>query len=454
MPASFEPLLPDVRVPPPGPRSRALAARLRQVECPDTTYLADDFPVFWERAAGANVWDVDGNRYVDLTAAFGVACPGHGHPAVAAALREQSGRLVHGMGDVHPSELKVQVGEALAAIAPGELGVSLFGNAGFEAVEAAIKTSALVTGRPGVVAFEGGYHGLGYGALAATWRDDFRAPFRAQLGTHVTHLPFPDPRRRVLGGRDAADEAARVLDRLDTLLSRAEGSHVGAVLVEPIQGRAGVVVPDPSFLVGLRELCSRRRVLLVCDEILTGLGRTGRWFACEHSGVVPDLLCVGKALGGGLPLSACIGSPEIMAAWGPSRGEARHTTTHLGNPLACAAGLAVLATLEREGWIEAVDAAGAKLGDALGTLAGIPGVDDVRGIGLLWGVELRSPSGDPDRRRTFDVVRGALGRGVLLLGDGTEHNVLAFTPPFVLAAAQRDSAVGLVREVLEETASP
>jgi len=440
----FEPLLPDIRTVPPGPRSRALAARLATVECPDTTYLGPEFPIFWERAAGANVWDADGNRYVDLTAAFGVAALGHAHPDVSAAIATQATRLVHGMGDVHPSELKVQVAEQLAALAPGDLGVTLFGGAGFEAVEAALKTATLATGRPGFLAFEGAYHGLGYGALAATWREDFRAPFSNQLNPYVRHVPFP--------AGDGAAAAMRALEHVDATLAAAAGDDLGAVLVEPIQGRAGIVVPDPSFLPGLREICTRRGRLLIVDEILTGLGRTGHWFQCDAARVVPDLLCVGKALAGGLPLSACIGTAEVMSAWGRSTGEARHTSTFLGNPLACAAALATLAALRDEDWPARVAVRGTAFGAALQRFAALPGVRAVRGTGLLWGVELVDRDGAPDARRTFAVICDALRRGVLLLGDGTHRNVLAFTPPFCLEDSVRDAALDAVGAALAATA--
>jgi 4-aminobutyrate aminotransferase-like enzyme len=438
----FEDLLPEIVVPPPGPRSRALAERLARVECPDTTYLADDFPVFWERASGANVWDADGNRYVDLTAAFGVASLGHTHPAVVSAVRSQAARLLHGMGDVHPSQLKVHVAERLAEIAPSHASVSLFGGAGFEAVEAALKTATLATGRPGFVAFEGAYHGLGYGALAATWREDFRAPFASQLNPFATHVPFP--------ATNAAGEAARALERVDAVFADS-GDALGCVLVEPIQGRAGVIMPHASFLAGLREICTRRGRLLIVDEILTGLARTGNWFACEHSGVEPDLVCVGKSLAGGLPLSACVGTPDVMSAWGRSRGEARHTSTFLGNPLACAAALATLDVLEHEGWPRRVAERGPSFGADLEDWRGIPGVADVRGRGYLWGVELVRPSGEPDSARAFAVVVGALRCGVLLLSGGTHHNVLQFTPPFCLSDAQREAALAAVRAALVES---
>jgi len=405
-PSIFDEHLPEIVVTPPGPRSRALGARLGRVECPDTTYIGADFPVFWQRAAGANVWDADGNRYIDLTAAFGVAGIGHTHPEVVEAVRAQAQRLVHGMGDVHPPALKVQLGERLAELAPGGLGVSLFGSDGSDAVEAALKTATLATDRPGCVAFAGAYHGLGYGALAATWRDDFRQPFVAQLNPHVRHLPFPDPRRRPCGGRDAADEAGRAIERLDELLAGRDGETLGAVVVEPIQGRAGVT---------------------------------------------PDLMCVGKSLGGGLPLSACIGTPEVMSAWGRSDGEARHTSTFLGNPLACAAALATLEVLRRDAWPEVVAERGVALGERLEGLRDIAGVTDVRGRGFLWGVELETPGGAPDAGRAFAVAVGALRRGVLLLADGTGRNVLAFSPPFCISEAQLDAAMAAVRAALVES---
>jgi 4-aminobutyrate aminotransferase-like enzyme len=449
----FDAWQPEIRVPPPGPRSRALAARLSRVECPDTTYLADDFPVFWARAAGANVWDADGNRYVDLTSAFGVAALGHGHPRIVAALQAQAAILVHGMGDVHPSELKVRVAEELAEVAPGDCGVALFGNAGFEAVEAALKTVALATGRPGCVAFEGAYHGVGHGALAATWRADFRAPFAAQLNPHVRFVPFPAPRRVAPGATDAAQVAAYALEQVDALLASPAGDACGAVLVEPVQGRAGIVVPHPSFLRGLREICTRRNRLLVADEILTGLGRTGRWFACEHSDVVPDLLCVGKSLAGGLPLSVCLGRPAVMAAWGRSTGEARHTSTFLGNPLACAAALAVLGEMRERDWPATVAARGAQFGAALRAMAIPAGAAEVRGMGWLWGVELLTSAGEPDARGAFRTVTAALRRGVLLLADGTHHNVLTCMPPGCLSATQQQAALGVLHEALVESAA-
>jgi 4-aminobutyrate aminotransferase-like enzyme len=440
----FQPLLADVRTPPPGPRSLALAKRLERVECPDTTFLSDRFPVFWERALGANVWDVDGNRYIDLTAAFGVALTGHSHPAVTAALAAQSVRLVHGMGDVHPTELKVDVAERLAALAPGDCGVTLFGNAGFEAVEAALKTAVLATGRPGVLAFEGAYHGLGIGALPATWREDFRAPFRAMLNPHVTHVPYP-----------AADEASagRALDAVDAVLGAPQADAIGAVLVEPVQGRGGIRVPHRSFLAGLREICTRRDRLLIADEILTGLGRTGRWFACEYSDVVPDLLCVGKALAGGLPLSACIGTPAVMASWGRSSGEARHTSTFLGNPMACAAAVATLETLVRLDAPQLALERGARLGRGLAALGAHPGIADVRGLGFLYGVELVGPDGAPDGAGCFDVVCSALQQGVLVLGDGNDGSVLACMPPLCLADGPMDAAVAALHVALERRAA-
>jgi 4-aminobutyrate aminotransferase/(S)-3-amino-2-methylpropionate transaminase len=292
--------------------------------------MEPEAPIFWERAAGSNVWDVDGNRFVDLGAGFGVASAGHAHPRVVAALCEQGERLLHGMGDVHPSSVKVELLERLAALFPGGAAArAVLGSSGSDAVEIALKTAQLATGRAGVIAFEGAYHGLSLGALDATHRREFREPFAARLPGATAFARFGD-----------FEDVARLV--------AASRVPFGAVLVEPIQGRGGERIPPDGFLTALRALCDREGLLLIADEVYTGFGRTGRWFACDHESVVPDLLCVGKGLASGMPISACIGRAAVMDAWPPSRGEALHTQTFLGHPPGCAAALAAIAVIEDE----------------------------------------------------------------------------------------------------------
>ena len=405
---------PELKTEVPGPGSRALAERLARVESRNVTCL-DPLPIFWERAAGSNVWDVDGNCFVDLTAAFGVATTGHAHPEIVEAVREQAGELAHGMGDVHPSSRKLELLEALARLYPkgaeGEPPAvrSVLGCSGSDAVETALKTTMLATGRAGLVAFEGAYHGLSLGALDATWRSDFREPFAARL-----------PDRTVF---------ARFGDLADVERARAGSSApVGAVLVEPVQGRGGETLPPTGFLRGLRELCDRQGLLLIADEIYTGFGRTGRVWACDHEGVVPDLLCAGKGLASGMPLSACMGRAAVMdRAWPESRGEALHTQTFLGHPLGCAAALASIGILEREGLAERAATTGALAREHLtAKLSGCAGVVDVRGLGLMLGVELRSPED------AAAVVRQCLERGVILLPSGNAGQVLSISPPLTI----------------------
>jgi 4-aminobutyrate aminotransferase-like enzyme len=446
MPAADQ--LPGLVTDVPGPRSRELAGRLARHECRDTTFLSDDFPVFWERAHGCSVWDVDGNRYVDLTAAFGVCTLGHAHPEIVRALQQQSAQLVHGMGDVHPSEVKVRVAEELARLVPGDLDVCLFGSSGSDAIEAAMKTCAVATRRPGALAFAGAYHGLGYGALSLTWRHHFRAPFRAQLNAHVTHLAYPGHPES--GDDDGAASAASALQRVDSLLAGPAGDDIGAVFVEPILGRGGVIVPHATFLPGLREICTRRGRLLVVDEIFTGLGRTGRWFACQHADVQPDLLCVGKSLAGGMPLSACVGNDTLMRSWERSRGEARHTATFFAHPMACAAALVQLDLLQRDDWPQRVARLGAELAERLAPLARMPGVAAVRGMGLLWGIALRARDGLADASRAGRVVTAALRRGWILLPAGSAGNVVELAPPFVIGEAPRRAAVDALGALLAE----
>ncbi|HET8656140.1 MAG TPA: aspartate aminotransferase family protein [Longimicrobiaceae bacterium] len=442
--------IPSIRTPPPGPASRRLAAELREYESPNVTYLGEDFPVFWAEAVGSNVRDVDGNVYVDLTSAFAVAGAGHASPRVVAAVREQAGRLLHGMGDVHPPAVKVALLKRLAEIAPGNLRRSILANSGAEAVEAALKTVAVATGKPRVLAFQGGYHGLTLGALSVSSREDFRAPFRAQFAENAVFAPYPYAYRSAFGDDpDGARALAYVEYLLDSPASAAEG--IGAILVEPVQGRGGDVVPPAGWLPGLRRICDERGLLLVLDEIYTGFGRTGRWFACEHWGVVPDVLVVGKALTGGLPFAACIGTDAVMRHWPVSSGEAIHTSTFLGNPVACAAALASIEALEEGGLVERSAELGKRLLARLReTTARSARVGEVRGLGMMIGIELvrDRESRTPAPELAGRVVVEALRRGVILLGGGIYGNVLSLSPPFVISDAQIEAALGVLGDVL------
>ncbi len=389
------------------------------------------------------VRDADGNDYIDLTAGFGVSMAGHANAAVADAIAAQARRLPHALGDVHPAEAKVRLLEVLARLAPGSLGVSILASSGAEAVEAALKTAMLKTGRPGILAFDGAYHGLTYGALAATWRPDFRGPFQPQLFPGVRFAPWP------ADGPGAVDEERRVIQSIERILAEAERSDwpIGAILAEPILGRGGLIVPTTGFLPALRQLCDGASRLLLLDEVYTGFGRTGRWFACEHWDVVPDVLIVGKALGGGVPLSAAIGTPDAMAAWPASTGEAIHTSTFLGNPIACAAALAHLEQIQQRGLVERAARIGAHIQDRVALWAArMPAVAGVRGLGLLQAITFH----DPGEQRSFAlaVADEALRRGVLALAEGSALDVLALTPPAVITDGQLDHALDVIETVI------
>lgn len=418
-------LPPEIATPVPGPRSRELAKRLARVESRNVTCLVPDAPIFWERAFAANVWDVDGNRFVDLSGAFGVANVGHAHPEVVAAIAAQAARLPHGMGDVHPSAVKVELLEALTSRFPGgEPARAVLGSSGSDAVETALKTAVMATGREGVVAFEGGYHGLALGALDATHRRDFREPFAARL-----------PRATVF---------ARFGDVASVACEAENASHpVGAVLVEPVQGRGGERVPDEGFLRELRALCDREGWLLVADEVYTGFGRTGHWFACEAEDVVPDLLCVGKGLSSSMPIAACLGRAAVMDAWPASTGEALHTQTFLGHPASCAAALASLRVLEEEGLVaHAARVGAAALARLQRDARPLAAVKDVRGRGLMIGIECH------DAATSLGACREALERGVILLPSGPAGAVLSVTPPLCVEEERLDAALSVLIEAL------
>lgn len=411
------------------------------------------WPIVWERAKGVHVWDAEGKKYLDLTAAFGVAAAGHANPRVVLAAQKQMATLLHAMGDVHPHSLKAQLARELSRItferwsrtlrsAPRITGKSIFCNSGFEAVEAALKTAMLATGKRGVIAFAGAYHGLGYGALNATHREHFRGPFHSQLGEFGHFVPFPaapDVSRLKPRGRKNEPPhvgCQEVAKRIRDLFRR---HKIGAILVEPIQARGGINIPPPGFLPLLRKLCDEHGALLILDEIYTGFGRTGKWFACEHNGVVPDVICLGKALTGGFPLSACVGRAGVMdAAWPASTGEAIHTSTFLGHPVGCAMALEQIAEIKRLKLCER----SAILGDSLvAQLSRIPSPESgvrsrARGLGLMAGLELRNADGTPATAESLRVIKAMLHRSFILLPEGEHGNVISFTPPLTISEAQ------------------
>ena len=433
--------LPEIHVQPPGPRSRELAARLAAVESPsvDARRAAraqeskrDQSPIVYARAQGANVFDVDGNRYVDLAAGFGSLVLGHRPASVGAAMDEQREKLWLALGDVYPSGPKVELCERLAGLYPHPGARVLLGSSGADAVTAALKTAVLATGRDGVIAFDGGYHGLSHGPLSACGlQPKFREPFAGQLNPRVTFAPYPNM-GATLGETMAVVEAA---------LARAD---VGAVLVEPILGRGGCVVPPPGFLASLRAACDQSGALLVCDEVWTGLGRSGAWLASVDDGVVADVVCLGKGLGAGLPISACVGSDSAMAAWQAHGGGALHTATHFGAPLACEASLATLRELAEGKLPERARVVGKQwIAELRDCSAGLR-VTDVRGRGLMVGIAVEGGAA-----RALAIARLLLERGWIVLTGGKRGDVLTLTPPLNVDARLLFAFTGVLADALD-----
>lgn len=429
----------------PGPAVSALVDQLAQVECPGLTARrrrreelsgASHDPIVWTDARGAVVRDADDNLYVDMTAGFGASLLGHTHPAIVEAVRSQSERMLHALGDVYPSSAKIALETRLAAKAPWPARVIL-GLSGADAVEAALKSARLYSGRAGVLAFEGGYHGLSYGAVAVCgYKRAFRDPFEGQLNPAVRFAPYAD--------RSREGSMERSLEAVERELATRE---IGAVIVEPVQGRGGVVIPPEGFLVALSERVKAHGAVLIADEIYTGLYRIGGRYRSLDERCVPDVVCLGKALGGGLSVSACVMREEVARAWGDSVGEAIHTSTFLGNPLGCAAALRALDLLEDPANQALIRDAGERLGRALEGIARDTSLS-VRGvthIGLLAGVTVEGGVA-----RSLAVMRAMLERGYIVLPGGVMGDVLTLTPPACVTDAQLAGFCDTLAESLRE----
>jgi acetylornithine aminotransferase/acetylornithine/N-succinyldiaminopimelate aminotransferase len=375
------------------------------------------WPVEFVEGRGATLTDPRGERYLDLVSGIAVASVGHAHPDVASAIADQARRLVH-VSNLYRTRPQTELAERLASLTDGKL--SFFCNSGAEAIEASLKLARKWAGaRRGrqtfrVIAAEGSFHGRTFGALAATGQPKKREAFEP-LPPGFTHVPFGDI---------AALEAEL-------------GSDVAAVLLEPVQGEGGVVVPPENYLTEVRALCDDFDVLLIFDEIQTGIARTGRWFAYEHFGVVPDVMCLAKAIAGGLPMGVCMASPEVAAAFAPGD----HASTFGGGPVQSAAALSVLDVIEREGLVERAELGGRRFVEGLAAIA--PEGAEVRGLGLLLGVAL--PTDDARR-----VAEEAFKRGVLV-NDATP-NVVRVAPPLVITDEEIDRALAVLGEAFGSAA--
>jgi 4-aminobutyrate aminotransferase len=426
----------------PGPKARALIARDAAVVSPS---YPRDYPFVMADGSGVEVRDVDGNRFLDFAAGIAVCSTGHSHPQVVAAIRDAAAKFLHISSD-YWHEGQVALGERIAALSPmGEPVLSFFCQSGTESVEAALKLARYVTGRPRFIGFLGGFHGRTMGSLAFTSSKYTQQQgfFPAMAG--VTHVPYPNPYRPVFAG---ADQGKAVLDYIEKVLfaSNVPASEVAAVLVEPIQGEGGYIVPPDSFLPGLRALCDRHGILLIADEVQSGVGRTGRLFACEHWGVAPDIMTLAKGLGSGMPIGMTVARRSIMEKW--KRGA--HGNTYGGNPLCCAAASATL-DLVAGGYCANAATVGAYFADRLRELQSRhPLIGEVRGKGLMIGMELVADpvTREPARALCDAVVTRAYHHGLLLLSCG--QSTVRFMPPLTVSKGEIDEAIVLLERALVE----
>ncbi|MEX0586476.1 MAG: acetyl ornithine aminotransferase family protein [Pirellulales bacterium] len=415
--------VPDLVTPLPGPKAAAWIARDKAVLSPSYTR---DYPLVVARGSGATIEDVDGNLFLDFTAGIAVAATGHAHPEVAAAIADQANKLIHMSGTDFYYEPEIVLAERLAKIAPGPAAKRVFfANSGAETIEAALKLAHFHTRRERVIAFFGAFHGRTYGAMSLG-------------GSKAVHHRRFGP---LLAGVHRLHYNCTQED-LDALFSTvAPPDEVAAIFVEPIQGEGGYIVPRPDFLPMLRRVADEHGIMLVMDEIQSGMGRTGRWFGCEHFGVVPDLLCIAKGIASGMPLGALVTRADLMD-WPPGS----HASTFGGNPVSCRAAIATIELIERE-YLANAAARGDQLKSGLEKLAQeFPSrLAEPRGLGLMQAIDVLDPATglpEPDQRNA--LIQRAFHRGLLLLGCG--RAAIRFCPPLCVTQEETARAVELLRE--------
>ena len=397
------------------------------------------------RGEGAYIVAEDGRRYLDFTCGIGVTNTGHCHPRVVAAIQEQAASLLHGQINILYHRPVLQLVEDLLPEMPGQIDTFFFANSGAEAIEAAVKLARAATGRDGIICFQGSFHGRTSGALAVT---NSKASYRQHAGplsgsAYVTTYPycFRCPRQ----GQGESCCQNKLQDLRELLATRVAPENVAAILVEPVLGEGGYVVPPAWFLPALRDLCDRHGMLLIADEVQTGFGRTGKMFAIEHTGTVPDLLVMAKGLGSGLPIGAVASTRAIMQRWTPGS----HGGTYGANAVACAAASATIRVIREEGLVENAAAMGAILLTRLREVASEHAdIVDVRGLGLMLAVEFAGPDGSPYGSRAKHVLHACVDQGLLVLTCAPQDNVVRLIPPLIIAEQQVDEAVEMFRRAL------
>jgi 4-aminobutyrate aminotransferase len=433
--------VPHLKTPLPGPRAQALLQRDEQFMSPSYTRI---YPLVCERGSGAVIEDVDGNLFLDFTAGIAVTATGHCHPEVVAAIQDQAGKLLHMSGTDFYYQPQIDLAQRLAEVAPGVSPKRVFfTNSGAEALEAGLKLARWHTGRSRAIAFFGAFHGRTYGAMSLSGSKLVHRRGFSPLVPDIHHVAFP---RGCRNCEDTVVGCACVKQIEDTVLKRvAPPEEVAAIFVEPIQGEGGYFVSPPGFLPALRDLCDRHGILLVVDEVQSGMGRTGKMFAVEHWDVEPDIICLAKGIASGMPLGAIIARDRVMD-WPPGS----HASTFGGNPVSCRAALATLSLLERE-YIANAAARGEQLRQGLRQMQHrFAQIGDIRGLGLMTAADIvkSRESGVVDPALRDEIVQAAFRRGLLLLGCG--EGAIRFCPPLCITAAQVDTVLHILGDVLAE----
>lgn len=419
----------------PGPKARAIVERDRAVISPS---YPRDYPFVMDHGKGSEVWDVDGNRFLDFAAGIAVVSTGHAHPRVVEAIQKQAEKFIHISSDFyHP--IWVELAEKMDEISPfAEKGVSFMTNSGAESVETAIKLARYHTGRTEFIGFLGGFHGRSMGAVTFTSSKPAYHRGFYPLMPGVTHIPFPDPYRPILLSKPGEDYGETVVRYLEEQIfdRNVPADCVAGILVEPIQGEGGYVVPPPGFFPALRRLCDKHGILLIADEVQSGMGRTGKWWAIEHWDVEPDIVCIAKGIASGMPLGVTIARQHVMN-W--TKGA--HGNTYGGNPISCAAALATIDLVEK-GYMENAMEVGEYIQDALEEIkVRHPSIGEVRGKGLMIGVEFvtdRESKTPADALRN-SVVETAFNHGLITLGCG--KSTIRIAPPLCLTRSEANEAL-------------